>query len=172
MHFSTVTLAAVMTFVGCVVGECKFETAIPPDQVDYDFNSEDLCTKQKEGVYTFSMASKLTVFPTFDSADVWAGKVEGAGFILFDNNCVVKGVYPKPTKCSIPYWLESQWLDYDIKVTRIDTIPADSKYRFAYGSGSYGNGENDCHCKSKTRGLQGYSECRCPFPLNGDGSKI
>ena len=172
MHFSRVALAAIIPLIGNAVGkECEFDTAIPAKDVDYDLSSPDLCTKQKSDVYTFSMTSSLTVFPTFDSADVWAGKSMGVAFILFDNNCNVKGIYPKPS-CKIDYWLDSQWLDYDIKVTSMYSDPADSRYRFAYGSGSYGNGENDCHCKSKVDGLRGYSECRCPFPINGDGSKI
>lgn len=171
MLFSSLALAAIVPFISSVSAECEISKSIPVDEVDYDLGSSDLCTKQAKGVYTFSMTSSLTVFPTFDSADVWAGKSQGTAFLLFDNNCNVKGIYARPS-CEIPFWLDSQWLDYDVKVTSINTDPASSRYRFAYGSGSYGNGENDCHCKSKHRSLSSYSECRCPFPYNGDGSKI
>ena len=170
MRFSAIAVAAILPFIGSVFADCEFES-IDLEESNINETDESLCKKQKEGVYTFSMTTSLVSVPTFDGDNALEGTADFVGFILYDNNCNVKGVYKKPD-CGIPYWLDSQWLEYDLKVTSINTMPGGAHYRFAYGSGSYGDGENSCDCKNEPKGLEGVSNCLCPFPYNGDGSRI
>lgn len=170
MRFAGLAIAAILPFLGKVLADCEFE---PMDLGDSNIEEtdEDLCTQQDDGVMTFSMTSSLVSVPTFDGDNALEGTGDFVGFILYDNKCNVKGVYKKPD-CGIPYLLSTKDLDWDLKLTSINTDTGSPKYRFAYGAGSYGNGENDCHCKRKTDGLEGLADCRCPFPKNGDGSEI
>ncbi|KAI2620579.1 hypothetical protein GGR54DRAFT_105408 [Hypoxylon sp. NC1633] len=111
--------------------------------------------------------------PTFDSAAPWAGLVDGHSFNIYDNECILKGVYAPGVEgndCGVPYVIQENFLPFTIDITSVFFDPGDARFTFNYANGRYSIGNNDCKCQDVSHDLEAESACKCAFPIHGEPS--
>ncbi|KAI1409301.1 hypothetical protein F5Y13DRAFT_193542 [Hypoxylon sp. FL1857] len=131
----------------------------------------ELCRPQGEGQWTFSMDVHEVDVPTFDSGAVWAGLVQGNSFMIYDNACVLKGVYEPGAEgndCGIPFTIEENFLPFVLTVKQVNFDVGAPRFQFAYANGLFTIGNNHCTCKDVSHNLEAESACKCAFPLHGE----
>ncbi|KUI69559.1 hypothetical protein VM1G_04722 [Cytospora mali] len=168
-HISTLTIALI-TFISALVNaSCKLGNQLTESNPPPEPKSE-LCVTQDEGSWTFAMDVHEIDVPTFDASAPWAGLVHGNSFMIYDNNCIVKGVYSpgdEGNNCGTPYVIEENFLRYVLTIKDIDFDVGSPSFKFAYADGTYSIGENNCDCKDVSDDLEAEQACKCAFPLDG-----
>ena len=149
----------------CQLGNALTDSDPPPEPMS------ELCVPQGEGAWTFAMDVHEINVPTFDSEAPWAGLVSGNSFLIYDNACVVKGVYSPDNEdndCGIPYFIEENFLPYVLTIESINFDVGSPRFKFVYANGQYSIGENHCTCQDVSHDLEGEQACKCAFPLEGE----
>lgn len=163
-------LAIVAIFTGIASAGCVLKNELKDKNLKPE-KDEKLCKKRDKGVATLGMSTNMIDVPTFNGGNAMAGAVTGTAFMLYDNECVPKGVYSKGS-CGIPWSIHEDWLDLDIVIDKVNLVAGGARYDFAYGAGEYMTHENSGSCKDASHDLTGESHCQVPFPVNGNGDRI
>ena len=160
-----ITFASVLTRVSA---DCQLSNK--GEEAGTVETNESLCKPQGEGDWTFAMAVSQTGFPVFNGGSAFAGMVGNFGFAIYDHTCTLKSNYDpgeEGNDCGTPYVIKENFLDWVIDVTSVMASVGDSDFVFYYGNGKYSIGNNHCGCSNEPDGLQGYTYCKCAFPVNG-----
>ena len=171
MRFSALAaITAILPFIGLSVAEdCDFQ---PVSSDGIDLMSDALCVvNDDKGIWTFSMFVTLTNIPSLSLDNPNAGNSGSKGFVLYDADCNIKGFYARPS-CGIPWYSKNPEMPYQLKVDVVDLGLGSPYFRFQYGAGQYSTSENSCGCTNIEGVYGGEKNCKCPFPLNGDGRRI
>jgi hypothetical protein len=165
-------LLSLLAIPNLVQAKCQLHNQIEDDERGVETN-EDLCKKQGEGDWSFTLDISEVGVPTFDGDNAFAGISGNSAFILYDNDCNRLGVYGPDNEgndCGTPYQIVEDFLDYEIIITSVFLDVGDPDFTYEYGAGAYMIGENDDECHDMSSGLYAHQGCRTHFPLNGDGS--
>ncbi|KAI1372800.1 hypothetical protein F4677DRAFT_462745 [Hypoxylon crocopeplum] len=171
---STKSLAS-MIITGCLLrtveAECQISNAITDEQKDAVSQHDALCLPQGEGQWTFAMSVTLKSYPALGGLNGQPLFLSDNSFLIFDNACKTKGIYPKPS-CGIPYTIKENFLPLVMSVTSVFFDVGDPSFEMHYGDGAFITSNNHCVCGgvdssvlSETKG------CRCAFPLDGTFEK-
>jgi hypothetical protein len=169
-HF--LSILPLLAVPNLVQAKCQLHNQIEDNERGVEIN-EDLCKKQGEGDWSFTLEISEVGVPTFDGDNAFAGIAGNSAFILYDNDCNRLGVYGPDNEdndCGTPYQIVEDFLDYEIIITEVFFDVGDPDFTFEYGNGAYMIGENDDKCVDMSSGLTAHQGCRTHFPLNGDGS--
>ncbi|KAK5698134.1 hypothetical protein LTR97_007094 [Elasticomyces elasticus] len=127
------------------------------------------------GWWTFSMDVFLTCSPnpgggaeaSLTSCDgSGSGQAPPATFSIYDDTCLVRGVYDAPS-CGIPFIIEENYQPWVLTVVTAAMTVGGPYFKFTYGDGTYETGVNDCYCSNVSSGLTARDNCLCPFPVSG-----
>lgn len=166
IHILTTALAIPgLATAACQLGNV-FTDANPPPET-----KTELCVPQGEGAWTFAMDVHSVDVPTFNSGAPWAGLVQGNSFMIYDNACVVRGVYSPGNEgndCGTPYFIEENFLPYVLTITNVDFDTGKPRFKFTYANGLYSIGINHCICQDVSHDLEAEQACKCAFPLQGE----
>ncbi|KAI1370318.1 hypothetical protein F4677DRAFT_365824 [Hypoxylon crocopeplum] len=166
IHIITTALAlSGLATADCQLGNKLTESDPPPEP------KIELCETQGEGTWTFSMDVHEVDVPTFDSGAPWAGLVNGNSFMIYDNACVLKGVYSpgdEGNDCGIPFVIEENFLPFVLTVQQINFDVGAPRFQFAYANGLFTIGDNHCTCQDVSHDLEAEQACKCAFPLQGE----
>lgn len=97
-------VAAALAMASLATASCQLGNQLSVSDPQPETKSE-LCVPQGKGSWTFAMDVDEVDVPTFSSGAPWAGDVRGNSFFIYDNACVLKGVYGpgnEGNKCAIP----------------------------------------------------------------------
>ncbi|KAI0382162.1 hypothetical protein F5Y04DRAFT_279945 [Hypomontagnella monticulosa] len=164
------TLTTALAMLGLATADCQLsnkltDTDPPPEP------KAELCQSQGEGTFTFSMDVHEIDVPTFDSGAVWAGLVNGNSFMIYDNACILKGVYSpgdEGNDCGTPFVIKENFLPFVLTVKEVNFDVGAPRFKFDYANGEFSIGNNQCTCQDVSHDLEAESACKCAFPLQGE----
>lgn len=143
---------------------------IPNQKDDYEVrNGPGFCKPQGKGDWTSTMDTSAIDFPTFDGEHPNASYVSRSRFIIYDNACNIRGVYPLPESCPRPWVIEENFLPYVLTITKVRKgLGGGNFFVFYYANGRYQLGANQCVCNGVFQRLRGEEACPCAFPIHGE----
>jgi hypothetical protein len=168
MYRHILSLATAVAILGQASASCQLSNTLKSAETTPE-TRQQLCMPQGEGVWTFALDVSEVVVPTFNGGAPWAGLAGHTAYIIYDNECIPRGVYgPSGNDCGTPYVIEDNFLPYVLTVKAIDTDLGGPYFKFAYANGLYSIGNNGCTCSDLSSGLEGEQGCKCAFPLQGE----
>ncbi|EAW06733.1 uncharacterized protein ACLA_084280 [Aspergillus clavatus NRRL 1] len=163
-------LAGHLAIFSLVNADCVLHTTLK-EQVTKPEKRPELCQAMGPDSWTFAMQISAVSVPTFDGDNPFAGYTGTKSFIVYDNNCIAKGVYSPDNEdndCGIPYWINDIGMPYDIKISQVNMALGAGDFTIGYANGDYMIGENGATCQDISKGLRAVTACHTAFPINGE----
>lgn len=170
MKSPLLNLATLFTIVSLANADCVLHNTLKKPMKKPEKRTE-LCQTMGPGHWTFAMDISEVAVPTFNGDNPWGGLAGNKAFIVYDNDCIPRGVYSpdQGNDCGIPYWINDiARLPYDIKIEEVNMNMGGGDFTIAYANGEYMIGENGAICQDISDGLYAEMACGTAFPIHGE----